>query len=454
VHLISRWKQQLKPKTKMMTPAELPETKMDTHEKKENKGKFKKDKNKKSGGEVGQISDRRDGYVPILKSAISGVTLLVRPARSFYLVDVHALFILAFDFGNCVVRWSRRGGWENFNYYAALFLWGIGAKLQRVGIATDQIQPNNNEVMSVQGLSLPATMVMLINQLGMKTDADKVVLAPLVTNDLIRSIASVAVDLSAGVGVFGPHAFSIMNRLAYGNMAIRNVIMMKVAEQCDVPFVTMQPANRFDVGVANMIDDYKMKIGMGPLTAGQRAALLVPAGVGNSYWDGYLSHGAARVPFAGPLAAGFPINAVGYLDNEFDHYSTPHPIGANFVAGFPLMGNTVFPGIDAAVFECSEIAQHCVMANLPVSPDGSFAPLCKVRGQSEISMSTYIRDVTPAEYILGCALNMDCYLCKVDRVPFTGHNKLARAERYTTSILPFTVSELRAILFREMTQRN
>jgi len=71
-------------------------------------------------------------------------------------------------------------------------LYAFAAKLQRVGIATNQIHPNSSHTLQVTGFELPTSIVTLIDQFGEKMDDKGVNIAPLVTDNLIATLGRLA----------------------------------------------------------------------------------------------------------------------------------------------------------------------------------------------------------------------------------------------------------------------
>jgi hypothetical protein len=131
-----------------------------------------------------------------LRTASGGATVFVEPEQTFYLVCVPELIRFAARFDGTLRSLSRRspGHPATLNYFS-VFVWCMLAKLARVGVATQQITLNSNEMPDASWCKLPPLLAGIVDSFGRFTDTvTHVSVAPRVTRNLLIYLRTVIVS--------------------------------------------------------------------------------------------------------------------------------------------------------------------------------------------------------------------------------------------------------------------
>lgn len=401
--------------------------------------------------------------VPHLVTRLSaGTQPIVRPSFSYYVIDLVNMVTLFQGFARFIVSLARRGDWPlGSGYYCGLMFYALAAKLQRVGIATNQINPSNAWYLEVAGLELPTSVVTLIDQFGEKMDPSGVRIAPYVTNNLIAVMGRMAYLLS-GFAIdciaFNPFSqlwldankYNLMVQ-AYGALIFGRIAISRVAARlgisCSLGGVRSVDLNR---SCLQMMIEYCINNNLPLPTAQEQAGVLA---------------NAQNNTTAGPLIALFDVGAVALV------------AGGNFTANFVAPFNevraeysnaaTLFPdGTDGYVSEASvtmvpgawnkyyaeqvELAHRFNMSPVSVSASGSFAPTV-VGSEEGNQMAGYsvVAGLTPLEWNLGLVIGADPTLIGRDGIPFNVSDRARRQARYSIPPIGMSYDNLTTAYIRE-----
>lgn len=397
----------------------------------------------------------------VITRLVAGTQPIVRPEHSYYVINLVNIASLFAGFAGFIVRLARRNDWPlGAGYYQGLMLYALAAKLQRVGIASNQISPPSNEMIQVTGLELPTSIVTLIDQFGMKTDVAGVAIAPLVTNELVRTIGRMAF-LVANIGCdhsrvnansalwVDANKFNLMQQ-AYGNMMYARICLATVAGRLGVS-CSLSGTRMLDLNRAS----YQMAIEYAVNQAGIAAAMPNGAEILQILPNNANNAGFFLAPFTtgGPaLVAGGNLGA--NLCAGFNDVRASHPNGANifanndgYVDGTSI---TYVPGgWDDYYAEQVELAHRFFMSPVSVSPAGSFAPTVVSGGEDQMSGYSVVAGLTAMEWNLGLVLGTDPIFCTRDGFPFNVSDRVRRRTRFSVPPIELSYDNLTAAFIRE-----
>lgn len=386
---------------------------------------------------------------PNLLRNVTSVKIITKPERSYYLVNVEAFVSCSLDYADFVLFLSRpRPGWKDRQYYAGTCVWNLAVKLQRVGIATDQVVYNTNQLISATLFKLPTVMQSLVDQFGETTDlATNVLVSPLVTSQLIRylwTVASALLDANHADHV--PVAVVAAHRgyeFSYGEDIQRTVASVSVAALLEVScFPVSLDGRDNNMLLCMLVESHRRKVGAATLTGAQYVAIRDADPWAFSGWS--LVAGA---PPAIPNALAALTANAGTVRQELRSVAAPLPAGVPAaLAPFP-------PPISAVIAAGEEqvLGRHFVLRSASVSADGSFAPLVRSFDDGKSSFGqTMIAGAIPTEYVIGVVLRIPAtVLCDGTGKPFNVATSSRRNQRHECSPLDRPRGELFATALRE-----
>ena len=394
----------------------------------------------------------------VITRLVAGTQPIVRPENSYYVINLVNIAALFEGFARFIARLARRDGWPlGAGYYSGLMLYALAAKLQRVGIASNQISPPSNEMIQVAGLELPTSIVTLIDQFGMKTDVAGVNIAPLVTNTLVRTLGRLAflvADIKCDHSADNPNnalwdntnRYNLMLQ-AYGDALFVRICIATAAGRlgvsCSLTGTRIVDMNRACLQIAL---EYNINNNLG-LIANADAQLIVPANVANP--------GLFLVPFSVGGAGLVPGGTVGQgLCDGFNFVRNNYPNAANMFGGQDAFVDgtsiTMVPGgWDNYYAEQVELAHRFFMSPVSVSPAGSFAPTVVSGGEDQMSGYSVVAGLTAMEWNLGLVLGADPIFCTRDGFPFNVSDKVRRRTRYSVPPIDLSYDNLTAAFIRE-----
>jgi len=394
------------------------------------------------------------GFVDVLKKLSSGLQIITRPEKSYYLIDLHGFVGLALSFDDYLHGLARRQpGWKPRGYYAGLMVFCWAAKLQRVAIASGVCAFDQTELLRVSDIQIPSLMALLIDQYGMKTDITGVEISPYITPLVIRvllSLSTIMMDSThmahAATLVLGNYASSY--QMLYGELVQCFLCLSHVSGT-----LTQAVKNRpntfagFNIAMLDVINTQAHLNQANFLTQANALAVAPLNGAAGACANWFLQAGApplvgggltnaamlaaivsARQSFCGPA---MPVDAVNLLPQIRGSIDVP-------------LGYIVYST------EMVELAARMEMRLTSVAPSGSFSPLVTCDPLDDYaSGSCVVQGLTTAEYVIGILLGSVAYWCTAQGALFNNETRERRTERFTTALVDHTVMSLRATAFHQ-----
>jgi len=390
----------------------------------------------------------------LVRKSLSDTRILETPAKSFYLVDVQAIFELFLWCEKCITSNHRQGGWRHRGYYVSIFLRAFAARLQRVAIFTDLCTFNQREIVNQPG-ELPIMVAHIINQYGVTSDPSNVIIAPYVTFELVRFLLHMSHVLEVSTHVahndaLDPDNWGSWIDLCYGEVCNFNVYLGCAFRSLGVPYTPAPTLPEISVNAAAAVNIYNTRQGVALTTGAQHVALLaVPSPLLiNAVVGGGGNHLA-------PIG-GVHNDVLCALDDQCDVFSSiADPFGGvalppNSVAQYRTCVSTI-----DLEHEIMELRARYTVSLISLSPEGSFAPL--VVGSdldANCTASCVVANVSENEYFFGIIIDNTVILVGRDLLPFN-FAAIARAKmRYQISALPFTRIEIVSKGMRECITRR
>lgn len=400
----------------------------------------------------------------VITRLTAGLVPIVRPSSSFYIIELHLIIELFIRFGTFIVALPRRGNWQAPGYYAGLFLFALAAKLQRVGIATNQLFTPSQHMLTVSELLLPSAVVTLIDQFGVKTDPAGVVIAPYVTADLVSYLSRLSYLLAGYNSTGGQNPNTILWLPAnvgniylrcYSDIIIKKIVASKACAELGVGVVFFGNSDyTVNTAILASVNEYITRNGLNRLTAAETDTLLGIVLNQQQQIQIVTTPLLQAIAIGGqPLlqAGNIPVAVVAAFNRACAALLNGADLFANNdgYAGYATM--TIIPG-EYTLYsnEQVELAHRFHLSPVPVSPSGSFAPLVAVSQLADkLSADCVCAGLTAMEWALGMVINAASHMCTRDGNPFNVTDAQRRIRRYSIPPVDFTFSSLAMTYIRE-----
>lgn len=382
---------------------------------------------------------------------------------SFYVIDLVNIVTLFFGFAQFIVSLARRGDWPlGAGYYCGLMLYSLAAKLQRVGIATNQIKPSNSWYLEVAGLELPTSVVTLIDQFGEKTDPAGVRIAPYVTNMLVTTLARFSCLISdidcAATGQNAHHNRWVNNNkynlmvkaygpLIYGRIAISRVAA-RLGVSCALGGIRSVDLNRT---CYQMLVEYCIVNNAGLPTQQEIAVILANANNAVNVAGPFVAIfdiAAQPIAMAGTIPQPYVV-AFNNVRNEYLNNADLFPNNNDLYVDETTV-TTVPGGWTTYYAEQVELAHRFNMSPVSTSASGSFAPtVVSSEDGNQLSGFSVVAGLTPLEWNLGLVIGADPTFIGQDGIPFNVSDRARRQARYSVPPIGMSYDNLTTAFIRE-----
>jgi len=393
------------------------------------------------------------GFVDVLRKLSSGLQIITRPQKSFYLVDLHGFVGLAFAFDDYLHGLSRRQpGWKHRGYYAGMMVFCWAAKLQRVAIAAGTCAFDQSELLRVSELQIPSIMALLIDQYGSKVDSHGVEISPYITLDVIRVLLSLATVMMDNQHVAHAPSLVMANYRSSYEMLYGPLIQCFLCLTHISGTLEQAVKNRpntfagFNMSMLDVINTQAHLVGA-PFLTQNNALAVAPA------------NGQAGICANWFLLAGAPPGVVAHANNNLNNAVISSRL---FFCGpaAPLAAANYLPAIRGSIEipggymtysgELVEMATRMEVRLTSVAPSGSFAPLVTCDPLEDYaSGSSVVQGLTTTEYVLGFMLGSVAYWCTDRGALFNNETRERRTEGFSTELVDHTVTSLRATAFHQ-----
>lgn len=384
-----------------------------------------------------------------LRSYSSGIQFIVRPERTYYLVNLPMIITIANMFESFVRTMPRPNpGHPAAPVYAAMVIYAFMCKLVEVGVKTMQVRINPTQLPSPEIVMLPATIMMLIECFGEYVDpSNGVIIAPKVTSELLRTLSYICTiawtgDPSANA-TLTPANWRHFIEVCYSEalQIVVNVASSAEANNIGVNFRGLSADN-----VREAVYDLVMKIYSANIIPFAAAANDIQAIIAGPGFGGI---GPTFLAFANPAAAGvnalinnFTIPLLNRTRGRFQPLADPR---ANAGLPFPQLFDGLFPtsngGTVALCGHQAYLSKYFELQKLSLHHIGNGAPLCIVQAIRQSStVETMLRKMTIQEAILGAMLNQDCVYLVDDRGMLMNYATTGKFHPVTSTPIPAIAS--------------
>jgi len=359
---------------------------------------------------------------------------------------------------NFIVQLPRRGRWEAAGYYAGVFMYALAAKLQRVGIATNQITVNSNRMLGVSGLDIPAVVASLIDNFGQAYTVARVEIVPFVSELMIHTMVRVAYKMAdISFTAVNPHPNNIVltNQsiriwfvTAYGTAFHYAACMCRLASELAVgTYFASMDFDGINLCTATILLQAHAQGGLAPNPHLQ--AISAP---GQNAFHAFLvqsfAPGVLAVPAANLAANGLdPAVHVSVTQVHNEIVPILDPIAND---GFQA-GLTVSPpfGLDTWIAQSVELSHQFDLLPCPLSSSGTLSPLAIVTENGGYTSAGAVEPLSMQEWAVSMYLGVNATLVNKNGIPFNFSDPARRVLRYSVPPVHHPRSALIAMLIRD-----